>query len=320
MTAPRIGNAVSGLNRIRQDELDSRRRATTILQPAEVSGGLSAARLLTTTLGGRVRPITPSDLKQFRQTVAKLGDKARQGITAREALSLSRVIDIDRAKQEIKYSMVARLQAGKVHLVTNSGPRSKVTRHHVVVEFAQYPAALARPGTPSQSAQWLAKEGTLKFECDCEHFRYVLRYIASAGGWVAGRHEAGFPKLTNPTLDGACCKHLTRVMVDLQSSVGLRQQIAKMIESDRARIDRPGRAKAKVFTVDQRTAESMLPKNARRILIRPEQRGAKLPPAASASDIRKAMAVYAGRTDTNSAAIARGLRALLSAHQGGARG
>ena len=93
-----------------------------------------------------------------------------------------------------------------------------------------------------------------------------------------------------------------------------------MIESDRARIDRPGKSKAKVFTVDQRTAESMLPKNALRIVLRPEQRSAKLPPAVSASDIRKAMAVYAGRTDPNSAAIARGLKALLAAQQGGASG
>lgn len=250
MKAPRVGNAQSALNRIRQIELDSRRQARTILQPGEVAGGLSPARMLTTTLGGAgVRFITPDDLRKFKKAVSDLGDKARQGLTAKEALGLSRAIDIDRAKTEIRYSMPARLQAGKVHLVTDSGPHSKVTRHHVNVEFSMYSAALSRPGTPKQAAQWLCKESPLRFECYCPHYRYFLRYVATAGGWVAGRAEHGFPKLKNPTLDGACCKHLTRVMTDVQASVGFRQHIAKLIEADRAHVDRPGKAKPHVIAV-----------------------------------------------------------------------
>ncbi|MDM0018376.1 hypothetical protein [Variovorax saccharolyticus] len=320
MKAPRIGNAQSALNRIRQVELDSRRQASTILQPGEVAGGLSPARMLTTTLGGAgVRAITPADLAQFKKAVAALGDKAQQGLTAKEALGLSRTIDIERAKTEIRYSMPARLQAGKVHLVTDSGPRSKVTRHHVNIEFSAYSAALARPGTPADSAKWLCKESTLRFECDCQHFRYFLRFVATAGGWVTGRSEHGMPKLTNPTLDGACCKHLARVMTDVQSSVGFRQHVAKMIEADRARIDRPGRAKPRAFIVRQSDAEAMLPKNARRIVVPATARGASLPKPASASDIRRAVAAYAGRSDPNSVAIARALQALLAAQQGGAR-
>ena len=316
MTAPRTGNAVQSLNRQRLRELESRRQARTILQPDEVAGRLSPARLLTTTLGGQVRPITPADLREFKKVVAALGDKARHGLTAREALGLSRTVDIGRAKSEIKYSLAARLQAGKVHLVTDSGPRSKVSRHHVNIEFAQYAAALARPGTSTQAAQWLLKDGGLRFECDCEHFRYFLRFAATAGGWVAGRTEHGFPKLTNPTLDGACCKHLTRVMTDLQYSVGLRQRVAQMIEADRARIDKPGKAKPKVFMVAQRDAEAMLPKSARRIVVQSNQRGATLPPPASAADIRKAMAAYTSRSDPNSVAIARALQALLAQQRG----
>lgn len=320
VTAPRVRNAMQALNRQRMQELESRRQARTILQPDEVAGRLSPARLLTTTLGGQVRPITPGDLREFKKAVAVLGDKARQGLTAKEALGLSRAVDIERAKAEIRYSLPVRLMAGKVHLVTDSGPRSKVSRHHVNIEFVQYAAALARPGTSTQAAQWLLKDGALRFECDCDHFRYFLRFIATAGSWLpsASRPEHGFPKLTNPTLDGACCKHLTRAMTDLQYSVGLRQRVAQMIDADRARIDKPGKAKPKAFIVSQRDAEAMLPKNSRRIVVPAASRGAKLPPPASAADIRKAMAAYAGRTDPNSAAIARALKALL-AQQGGAR-
>jgi hypothetical protein len=318
MKAPRIGNATSALNRLRQVELDRRRLAKTILQPNEVSGGISPARLLYTTLGGQIRPITPADLATFRKSVTQLGDKARQGLTAKEALAMSRPADIERAKTEIRYSLPQRLQAGKVQLVTNAGPLSKATRHFVTLEFAQFPAALARPGTPAQVALWLTKETALRFECSCEHFRYFLRFVATAGGWVAGRAEHGLPKLTNPTLDGACCKHLVRAMVDVRSSVGLRQRVAQMVEAERARIDRPGKTKPKVFTVRQDEAERMLPKNARRIVVRQDQRGATLPKAASRTDIEKALSSFAGKSDANSLAIARALGNLLA--QPGQRG
>lgn len=317
-TAPRIGNAASDLNRRRLAELESRRQAKTILHPTEVSGGLSPARLLTTTLGGQVRPITPSDLAAFRASVAQLGSKARQGLTAAEALSLSRPIDIERARGEIRYSMPSRLQAGRVQLVTDSGPHSKVTRHHVNLEFSLFSAALARPGTPAQVALWLTKESPLRFECSCEHFRYFLRFVATAGGWVLGRPEHGMPKLTNPTLDGACCKHLARAMTDIQSSVGLRQRVALMVDAERSRVDRPGKAKPKLFTVRQSEAERMLPKNARRIAVPGTTRAVAPPKPASRADIEAAINAYAGRKDANSAAISRALAALL-AQPGGAR-
>lgn len=320
MTAPRIGNAISALNRVRRDELESRRQARTILQPTEVAGKLSPARMLTTRLGGAgARLITPADLAHFKREVQALGDKARQGLTAKEALGLSRSIDIERAKAEIRYSMPARLQGGKVHLVTDSGPRSKVTRHHINVEFSLYSTALSRPGTASQAAQWLMKESPLRFECDCEHFRYFLRFVATAGGWVAGRAEHGLPKLTNPTLDGACCKHLVRVMTDVQMSVGLRQRLSQMVEADRARVDKPGKAKPRTFTVTQADAERMLPKKARRIAVPTPSRGAKLPPPASAADIQTALKTFAGKRDANSVAIARALENLLIAQPQAAR-
>lgn len=315
---PRVGNAVQALNAQRYRELDSRRQARTILHPEEVERGVSPARLLSTTLGGVLRPIGPVELAAFRKSVAELGDRVRGGITASEALGLSRAVDVDRAKAEIRYSLPVRLQAGKLHLVTDSGPKSKVSRHHVNVEFTGYSAALARPGSASQAAQWLVKSGTLRLECDCSHFRFTLRYVATAGGWVAGRAEHGFPKLKNPALDGACCKHLTRVMVDLQSSIGLRQRIAQMIEADRRRIDQPGKAKPKVITVSQREAEAMLPKRSRRIVLPQQRIGTKLPGPASLGDIHAAMSAYASKTDVQSRAIARALEAL-AAHRAGAR-
>lgn len=319
MKAPRIGNARSALNRIRQIELDSRRQARTILQPNKLAGGLSSALMLTTTLGGEgVRAITPADLARFKKAVAALGDKAQQGLSAKEAPGLSRANDIERAKSETRYSMPARLQSGKVHLVTDSDSRSEVPRHHVNIEFAAYPAALARPGTPADSAKWLCMQSALRFECDCQHFRYFLRFVATAGGWVAGRSEHGMPKLRNPTLDGACCKHLARVMTDIQSSIGFRQRISKMIKADRAHIDRgqgqtPSRRRTAVgrggHAAEERASHRGVRDRAWCVVAQACQRGRH----PQGHDRLR------GPHRPNSAAIARALQALLAAQQGGAR-
>ena len=309
----RIGNAIQGFNARRRQDLESRQQARTILSPDEVSGKYSPARQLRTTLGGAgIRAITPADIASFRKSVEALGAKARQGITADEALSLSRLIDVQRARTQIRYAMLARLQNGKLHLVTESGPASKVTRHFLNVEFTQYATALARPSTPLAAATWLVKESALRFECDCEHFRYFLRFVATAGGWVAGRAENGFPKLRNPPLDGACCKHLVRAFTDLQGSGGIRQRIAKMIEADRALINKPGRTKAKAFQVSQREADAMQTKRVRRIVVPEQRRGTALPHLASRADVVSALGAFAGKRDSNSTAITRALTALLN--------
>lgn len=296
MNAPRVGNAQSALNKLRQAELDSRRRATTILSPGEVLAGVSPGRVLTTTLGGMLRPITPEDLPKFRASIAQLGTKARAGLTAAEALQLSRPADIERARTEITYSMPTRMQAGHVAFVTNTGPHSKVTRHFVNVEFSGFSAALARPGTASQCALWLVKESPLRFECSCPHWRYFLRYVATIGGWGAGRAEHGFPKIRNPGLVGVCCKHAARVLVDCTSSIGLRQRIAAMVQAERDRIDRPGKVKPKAFNIAQAEAERMLPESARRIVI--QQRSVAPPRRATADAIQRAMRELKARPDS----------------------
>ena len=101
----------------------------------------------------------------------------------------------------------------------------------------------------------------------------------------------------------------------MQYSVGTRQRVAQMVEADRARIDKPGKARAKVFTVRQADASAMLPKNVRRIAIPAAQRGASLPKVASQADIQTALKAYVGRTDGASVAIARALSALLTSPQ-----
>lgn len=308
-----IGNTTAAINRIREHDLERRRGATTILTPTAVQGSTSPARVLFTTLGGVLRPITAQDLAAFRARIAAVGKDLRSGVTAQEAIALSRPIDIERARKEIQYAVPTVLRGGELQFVVDSGPNSKVTRHHARVEFVGWAAAIARPATPLQAATWLATEGSLKFECSCDAFTFWgFRYIATIGGFVLGRRETGFPKIRSPQLAGCCCKHLIRTLTTLKSDMLVRRRIADGIDAERKRLDGTRRKTPVTIRATQAQADKLTAAPVRRIrLIKPEQRGVKLPSPGTTQDITRALSALSKRSDISSAAIAKALRHLL---------
>jgi hypothetical protein len=312
MSRIRIGNTEQALRRAQAADLASRQAATTILSPEAVSGKVAPSKVLMTTLGGEARPITADDLRRFRARITEVGKNLRAGITPREALAMSRPIDLKRSRDEIKSAVPVLMRGAVLRLATDSGPASKVARHIFEVEFSQFAAAVARPATIQQAAAWLLSDTPIKFTCDCPAHTFWLRYIASIGGWAYGRQETGYPKIRNPALAGCLCKHGVRA-VSMLDSLLVRRHVAQAIEKARAALDRPGMpgvitVRASQADADRATAR----KTARRIVVRPEQRRTTLAPKASSSDIRAAIAAFKGKTDHNSLAITRALAALAA--------
>jgi hypothetical protein len=219
----------AGTHAARQrEDVASREAAPHILSPNDVLGNYDAARLLYTTLGGGIRPITTSDLEAFRRNAQTVGKRFRGGITPQGVIDHSRAEDRQRARQQIHYAVPARDKAGTIQFVTNAGPDSNVSRHFITVELVYFSAAVASPKKPGQMADYLTR-GKVRFDCDCERHRYWFRYIATIGRYNAGRDETGFPKIRNPQLTGVACKHVLRVMVALREGQ-VRNYIAKMVE------------------------------------------------------------------------------------------
>lgn len=322
---PTVTNAQAELNRRRLADLQSRQRATTILGPEAMQGGKhSPARLLWTTLGGVARPITNADLAVFRRSVTAVGKSLRAGLTAQEVIDLSLPVDRERARKEIPYAIPARLRDGQVVFSTSAGPQSRRGRHMVTLVFVDYGAGLSRPGTALQAAGWLGRDAHLKFDCDCEHHRYRLRFISTIGGFNAGRPESGFPKLTNPTLSGVACKHVLRSMAELQTSAFVRKQLARMIEADRARLAGPRKAKSQIVLVSQQQAQAAAPARPRAIRSSDEAqqrvllKGIRTALATRATgpakaDVRAALAALEARTDIGAQAILAALQQVLHA-------
>ena len=199
-----------------------------LLSPSDVSGEYDAARLLMTTLGGQLCALTQDDLRQFAASAKKLGKRFKGGITARGVIDLSLKVDRERANAQIRTAVVVKAQAGVLRFITNAGPDSDVTRHHVHVEFPAFKAYAAQGQKPDKLARAML-DGPIKISCDCGRARFWLDYVQTIGGFKYGAPQNNFPKIRNPKLVGVACKHALRVMVAIKGEAMVRTQAAKMI-------------------------------------------------------------------------------------------
>ena len=261
-----------------------------ILTKREVQGEWDASRVLMTTIGGAPRPITTNDLAQFRHNMRMAQKNFNgDGITARQVIDLASSkpmpgvgpdTDIDRARKQITMAVPVSAVNNEIRFITNAGPDSDVNRHHVLVRFNAFAEAANKlmastakeRKDPKQTANWLRKQ-KLAFDCDCGRHRYWFRYISTIGNFNAGRKELGFPKIRNPNLKGVACKHVLRVMSEVESSTSVLNFLSKHMEKLRDSQDNTAKhrikqkehddeikkkAKARVNTIktsDQRAAE-----------------------------------------------------------------
>jgi len=259
-----IKGAHSDLKTRRESDTLRRDNAKNILNPDQIKGkDWRSAKVLHTTLGlgpgEKVRKITKQDLIAFDRNIKSLGSKVEKGVTADEVIRLSTDDDKDRSRKQITMAVPVRMKGGDIKFVTNAGPDSKVTRHHVHIILDKYDVGLAK-GTPLQAAKELAR-GNLKFDCSCEHHTYVFRYITTLMSANAGRAETGFPKIRNPMLEGIACKHVLRVMTELNTSIFVWKRIAVMIEGDRAKnADKTRKKRQKTVTMTQKEANELAAK------------------------------------------------------------
>lgn len=242
-------------------DLESRERAangvnSTILTRKEVQGETLAGRNLRTTLGGTMRPLTAADLAAFRANIgtAIAAVQSVGGITPQQVLNLAKgrplnyngldilstgiKSDVDKARREITSAVVVSAVGGDLRFITPSGGESRASRHVVLVRLHEWRNALAAVAAATVKNEAMYREaannlrrGKISFECDCERHRYYFRYLATIGGFNAGRAETGYPKIRNPDLKGVACKHVIRVMTELLHSPAVLRFLIKHLKA-----------------------------------------------------------------------------------------
>lgn len=229
--------AQSEARRIAGRDLDERLASKIILNPDDVAGELDFSRGLTTMLGGIRRAITLEDLRHFQHLIRKWGNKFKGGITAKQVIDLSVRDRRERAHEQITMAAPITHRNGRVKFQTNSGPKSQVARHYQEVEFLNYPAVLAASVPANKIVSEMLK-GKVRIECSCEDWRFKgYRFMATVGRYNAGRPETGMSKITNPSLQGAACKHLIRVMTLITQSPTFKNYAVNMIQQGRMKLD-----------------------------------------------------------------------------------
>ena len=204
----------------------------------------NAGEVLYATLGKNRRELTSADLAAFKINITaakKQSGFQRGGITARQVIDLASsspleyktaqphdaLSDIDKARKEITTGVAVSFLNGEIRFITNAGGQTpNVHRHHVMIELLEFNNAATdltssdgdKPGALRKAADRMRK-GRLRFDCDCDRHRYFLRYVATIGDFnIKGKEETGYPKIRNPGLKGVACKHVLRVMTELESS------------------------------------------------------------------------------------------------------
>jgi hypothetical protein len=245
----KLSGTVSEAKALAKQDAAARKNAPRILNPDDLRGNINdfdAADVLTTTLNtpdGKPRPLTADDLAAFRQNVRTLGKRFKGGINPRQVIDMSTAIDRKRARQEITVAVPGsargvkgsgtNIEALEVRFVTNASLKYGATRHFVTVNFLGYATAIAAGDkSPHKAAAWL-KQQPIRFDCDCGRHRFWYRYVATIGNYHAGRPENGYPKVRNPNLNGVACKHVLRVMAEIQSSAMVQNFLVRAIEKGR---------------------------------------------------------------------------------------
>lgn len=214
-----------------EDRQRALKQAKGLLRPDEVAGEYDTARLLQTTLGGQLRPITHDDLRVFKAAADQLGKRFKGGVTVKQIIDRSLPVDRQRANEQIRTAVIRQAGGGKIHFVTNASKESDVSRHHVLVDFVDYLSGVASPAKTTDAAK-LVMDGKIRCACDCGRWTFWYSYLATIGKFNAGAPQQNFPKIRNPHLVGVACKHVLRVMQVL-SMPPVKMSLATMIEQGR---------------------------------------------------------------------------------------
>lgn len=276
MAIGKLTGSAAEAKELARADAERRRGARNILNPNELQGDYDAGRLLQTTLGGEIRDLTADDLAAFRQNARSLGRRFKGGITPRQVIDMSRSIDRKRARTEITVAVPSSARtvrgAGRsadsleVRFITNASKRHGTYRHFVTVQFLGYPNAIASGAlSPDKAASQIRKQA-VRFDCDCGRHTFWYRYIATVGNYNAGRAENGYPKIRNPNLAGVACKHVLRVMAEVEGSSVVQSFLVRAIAKGRERMD---------GTSHIRTSEKAAKKIIQKQAVRPTTHGGR---------------------------------------------
>lgn len=162
------------------------------------------------------------ELRAFRKMIQRVqnetGGKGSRGALAKQIIAMSTANDVQRANQQIKYARMYQIRGGMLKFAVPASGESGFDGHYQVrLRLEGWDAALVS-GKVWKNAAKDAVNGRVSIDCQCGRHQYWYRYLAGVGGFaVEPPSEKDFPKIRNPSLEGAACKHVIKAIQTLQS-------------------------------------------------------------------------------------------------------
>ena len=159
----------------------------------------------------------------------KFGTNVR-GVKVGDLLRSSLTIDKARSKK-IRSAALYKVAGNTLFFQTaSSGETPGAPSHYVVrIRLEDWGTAIRRgEGKNYYPAAIKAAMGNISFDCSCGRHQYWYRYLATIGGFNLMPEELVFPKIRNPKLKGACCKHTLKTIMTMQGPVMLTRIAAEM--------------------------------------------------------------------------------------------
>lgn len=162
------------------------------------------------------------ELEAFRRMIQRVqketGGRGSRGALVKQILALSTKTDIDRANEQIRYARLYQVRGGTLKFAVPASGESGFDGHYQVrIRLEEWDGALVS-GKAWPTAAKQAANGRVSIDCQCGRHQYWYRYLAGVGGFaVEPPQEKDFPKIRNPSLEGAACKHVIKTLQTLQS-------------------------------------------------------------------------------------------------------
>jgi ribosomal protein S21 len=165
-------------------------------------------------------------LQQLSEMAAKIEKRAGKfesnvnGVPVPDLLRASLPIDKQRAKTIRNAALFKFAGETLFFRVTASGETIGAPSHYLVrVRLDDWQGSVRKGiGDNYLPAATEAVRGHVSFDCNCGRHQFWYRYLATIGGFALSPEHV-FPKIRNPRLTGACCKHTLKTLLVLQSPV-----------------------------------------------------------------------------------------------------
>ncbi|MDX5979630.1 hypothetical protein [Vreelandella alkaliphila] len=206
----------------KDDNRIERQAAKGTLSPAAIERGIRSG------LGAQVDEkqgsgqYSADELKAFRKMMQKaqkeFEGRGAKGVPVKQLIAKTTPQDVKRANQQIRYARLYQTRGDMLKFqVPASGENGYNGSYQVRIRLDGWDAMMVS-GKPWKTAAKEAATGRVSIDCQCGRHQFWYRYLAGVGGYaVTPPQEKDFPKIRNPSLKGACCKHVVRVLQTLQS-------------------------------------------------------------------------------------------------------